>query len=89
MNGRLLSDFRIDHADALDELFTQVIATLVDKKPAVSEPHQPRRSAGAWQRGKQQLSSGRAFAATVEQVSCQQVTQLRKQLDSPPAVVGL
>ena len=32
MNHRLLSDFRIDHADALDELFTQVIVTLVDKK---------------------------------------------------------
>ncbi len=32
VNHRLLSDFRLDHADALDELFTQVIATLVDKK---------------------------------------------------------
>jgi transposase len=32
VNHRLLSDFRIDHADALDELFTQVIVTLVDKK---------------------------------------------------------
>src|SRR6202047_1261651 len=32
VNHRLLSDFRIDHADALDELFTQVLSTLVDKK---------------------------------------------------------
>jgi transposase len=32
VNHRLLSDFRTDHADALDELFTQVIASLVDKE---------------------------------------------------------
>src|SRR5271168_829806 len=31
VNHRLLSDFRTDHADALDELLTQVIASLVDK----------------------------------------------------------
>src|SRR5260370_37503841 len=31
VNHRLLSDFRSDHGKALDELFTQVIATLVDK----------------------------------------------------------
>jgi len=31
VNHRLLSDFRTDHGDALDELFTQVIASLVDK----------------------------------------------------------
>jgi transposase len=31
VNHRLLSDFRSDHGDALDDLFTQVIATLVDK----------------------------------------------------------
>jgi len=32
VNHRLLSDFRTDHGDALDELFTQVIASLVDKE---------------------------------------------------------
>src|ERR1700723_3730264 len=32
VNHRLLSDFRGDHAAALDELFTQVIASLVDKE---------------------------------------------------------
>jgi transposase len=32
VNHRLLSDFRGDHGGALDELFTQVIATLVDKE---------------------------------------------------------
>lgn len=31
VNHRLLSDFRTDHGEALDELFTQVIATLVDQ----------------------------------------------------------
>ncbi len=32
VNHRLLSDFRGDHGAALDELFTQVIASLVDKE---------------------------------------------------------
>jgi transposase len=32
VNHRLLSDFRTDHGAALDELFTQVIASLVDKE---------------------------------------------------------
>ena len=32
VNHRLLSDFRTDHAEALDALFTQVPASLVDKK---------------------------------------------------------
>lgn len=31
LNHHTLSDFRVDHGPALDELFTQVIATLVDK----------------------------------------------------------
>ena len=31
VNHRLLSDFRTDHSAALDALFTQVIASLVDK----------------------------------------------------------
>ncbi len=31
VNHRLLSDFRTDHAAALDQLFTQVVASLVDK----------------------------------------------------------
>jgi transposase len=32
VNHRLLSDFRTDHAEALDALFTQVLVTLVDQK---------------------------------------------------------
>jgi transposase len=31
VNHHLLSDFRVAHADALDQLFTQVLASLVDK----------------------------------------------------------
>jgi transposase len=31
VNHRMLSDFRTDHGSALDQMFTQVIATLVDK----------------------------------------------------------
>jgi transposase len=31
LNHHTLSDFRVDHGDALDELFTQVIASLVEK----------------------------------------------------------
>jgi transposase len=31
VNHRLLSDFRTDHGDALDDLFTQVLVTLMDK----------------------------------------------------------
>jgi hypothetical protein len=31
VNHHLLSDFRVEHADALDELFSQVIALLVDR----------------------------------------------------------
>lgn len=32
VNHRMLSEFRVDHAAALDSLFTQVLASLVDKK---------------------------------------------------------
>jgi transposase len=32
LNHHTLSDFRVDHADALDGLFTRMIATLVEKK---------------------------------------------------------
>lgn len=32
VNHHLLSDFRVDHGEALDQLFTALIATLVDKK---------------------------------------------------------
>jgi transposase len=82
VNHRLLSDFRIDHAKALDALFTQVLVTLVDKKLVrVSRISQDgvriRVSAG---------SSSFRREARLQQLlvqAQQQVLELRKQLDSP------
>jgi len=82
VNHRLLSDFRTDHGAALDELFTQVIATLVDKDVVhVSRVSQDRvrvrvgAGAGSFRRQErleQLLGEAR-----------QHVEQLRDQVDSP------
>ena len=82
VNHRMLSEFRLDHADALDELFTQVIATLVDKKLVrVSRISQDgvrvRVSAGS-----SSFRREERLQQLLEQ-SRQQVMELRKQLDSP------
>jgi len=82
VNHRLLSDFRLDHADTLDELFTQVIATLVDKKLVrVSRISQDgvrvRVSAGS-----SSFRREERLQQLLEQAR-QQVMELRKQLDSP------
>jgi transposase len=82
VNHRLLSDFRIDHSDALDELFTQVLATLVDKKLVrVSRISQDgvrvRVSAGS-----SSFRREERLQQLLEQAR-QQVMELRKQLDSP------
>jgi transposase len=82
VNHRLLSDFRIDHAEALNELFTQVIATLVDKKLVrVSRISQDgvrvRVSAGS-----SSFRREERLQQLLEQAR-QQVMELRKQLDSP------
>src|ERR1700730_15273721 len=82
VNHRLLSDFRIDHADALDELFTQVLATLVDKKLVrVSRISQDgvrvRVSAGS-----SSFRREERLQQLLEQAR-QHVMKLRKQLDSP------
>src|ERR1019366_1019390 len=89
LNHHLLSDFRVDHADALDELFAQVIALLVDKKlvkvKRISQDGlRVRAGAGA--------SSFRR-EATLEQLlkdAQERVEQLRKQVDDPEhsAAVG-
>ena len=82
VNHRLLSDFRTDHADALDALFTQVLVTLVDKKLVrVSRISQDglrvRVSAGSNSfRREERLQLLLAQAR-------QQVLELRKQLESP------
>ena len=82
VNHRLLSDFRSDHGAALDELFTQVIASLVDKEVVpVSRVSQDgvrvRVSAGA--------SSFRREERLQELLGKAQehVAELRRQVDSP------
>jgi transposase len=82
VNHRLLSDFRIDHADALDGVFTQVIVTLVDKKLVrVSRISQDgvrvRVSAGS-----SSFRREERLQQLLEQAR-QQVMELRKQLESP------
>jgi Transposase DDE domain len=82
VNHRLLSDFRVDHSAALNELFTQVIATLVDKKLVrVSRISQDgvrvRVSAGSNSfRREERLQQLLGQAK-------EHVMELRKQLDSP------
>jgi transposase len=82
VNHRLLSDFRGDHGAALDELFTQVIASLVDKElVSVSRVSQDgvrvRVSAGAGSfRREERL---RKLLAE----SKQHVEELRRQMENP------
>jgi transposase len=82
VNHRLLSDFRTDHAEALDGLFTQVLVTLVDKKLVrVSRISQDgvriRVSAGS-----SSFRREERLQQLLEQAQ-QQVLELRKQLESP------
>ena len=82
VNHRLLSDFRVEHSEALNELFTQVIATLVDKKLVrVSRISQDgvrvRVSAGS-----NSFRREERLQQLLEQARLQ-VMELRKQLDSP------
>lgn len=82
VNHRLLSDFRTDHGEALDALFTQVIASLVDKDAVpVSRVSQDgvrvRVSAGASSfRREERLQKLLAE-------SKRHVEELRRQVDSP------
>lgn len=82
VNHRLLSDFRTDHGEALDGLFTQVIASLVDKEVVrVSRVGQDgvrvRVSAGAGSFRREE----RLEKLLVE--ARQHVEELRRQVDSP------
>ena len=82
VNHRLLSDFRTDHGEALDALFTQVITTLVDKGVVkVSRISQDglrvRVGAGASSfRGEERLQQLLVQAQ-------QHVEELRRQLEGP------
>jgi transposase len=88
VNHHLLSDFRVEHAAALDELFTQVVASLVDKGlvkvTRISQDGvRVRACAGA--------SSFRR-AERLEQLlneAQQHVAELRRQLDDPAYAAGL
>ena len=74
------SEFRTDHADALDDLFTQVLVTLVDKDLVrVSRISQDgvRVSAGSGSFCREER-----LQQLLEQAR-QQVLELRKQLESP------
>src|SRR6266496_324732 len=88
VNHRLLSDFRGDHGAALDELFTQVIASLVDKEVVVvsrvsQDGVRVRVSAGAGsfrrEERLQKLLAG----------SKQHVEELRRQLEDAEDSAGL
>src|SRR5712692_8466868 len=88
VNHRLLSDFRGDHGGALDELFTQVIASLVDKElVSVSRVSQDgvrvRVSAGAGSfRREKRLRK-------LLQATRRHVEELRRQLEDPEYSAGL
>jgi len=85
VNHRLLSDFRTDHGAALDELFTQVIASLVDQEVVpVSRVSQDgvrvRVSAGA-----SSFRREERLQKLLEEAE-QHVEELRRQVDSPAYV---
>lgn len=88
VNHHLLSDFRVNHADALDELFTQVLTSLVDKglvKVKRISQDGVRVRAGA---------AGKSFRreARLQQLledARLHVAELRRQLDNPEYASGL
>ncbi|MGZ7058090.1 MAG: transposase [Candidatus Angelobacter sp.] len=88
VNHRLLSDFRVDHGAALDGLFTQVIASLVDQElVSVSRVSQDgvrvRVSAGAGSfRREERLQKMLAE-------SKQHVEEMRRQLENPESSAAL
>jgi len=88
VNHHLLSDFRTDHGDALDDLFTQVLVTLVDQDLVrVSRISQDgvrvRVSAGSNSFRREERLQQLLVQAR------QQVLELRKQLESPSQSAAL
>jgi transposase len=82
VNHRLLSDFRTDHGSALDQLFTQVIASLVDQGVVkVSRISQDgvRVRVGA---GASSFRREERLQKLLEEAK-QHVKELREELDSP------
>jgi transposase len=88
VNHHMLSDFRVKHADALDELFTQVLASLVDKglvkvKRISQDGVRIRACAGADSFGREQR-----LQELLEKTQAH-VAELRRQLDDPDYAAGL
>jgi transposase len=88
VNHRLLSDFRTDHSKALEDLFTQVLVTLVDKDLVhVSRISQDgvrvRVSAGS-----NSFRREERLQDLLRQAQ-QHVEELKKQLESPAQLAGL
>ena len=82
VNHRLLSEFRVKHAEALDELFTQVLARLVQlglvKVKRISQDGvRVRASAGSGS-----FRRERTLQELLEKARAH-VAQLRRQLDDP------
>lgn len=82
VNHRLLADFRVDHADALDQLFTQVVASLVEQdlvkvKRISQDGVRVRASAGAASFRREQRLDELLQAAKAH------VAELRTQLEDP------
>jgi transposase len=88
VNHHLLSDFRVDHAGAIDELFTQVLASLVDKglvkvKRISQDGVRVRACAGAGSfRRERRLEKLLEDART-------HVAELRRRLDDPQYASGV
>jgi len=88
VNHHLLSDFRVDHADALDQLFTQVLASMVDrglvKVMRISQDGtRVRIGAGAGSFHREERL-GKLLEESREHMS-----ELRRQLDDPEYSSGL
>src|SRR5580692_4650861 len=87
VNHRMLSDFRTDHGEALDQLFTQVIATLVDQELVTAsrmsqDGVRVRVSAGAGSfRREERLQKLLAESQT-------HVEQVRRQVEEPEKLSG-
>jgi hypothetical protein len=85
VNHRLLSDFRTDHGEALDELFTQVIASLVDREVVkVSRVSQDGVRVGA---GASSFRREARLEKLLEEAK-RHVEELHQRLDSPESPVA-
>lgn len=88
VNHHLLSDFRVEHADALDQLFTQVLASMVDQglvkvKRISQDGVRVRVGAGA-----SSFHREERLEKLLEE-SREHVGELRRQLDDPEYASGL